>query len=52
MAKASEEADNGRKSRTIYVTDAEWQQINEDAETEGRKVSRHIVKIVQERRSK
>lgn len=47
-AAATEEA---RKSRTIYVSDSEWEEINKDAERQGRKVSRHIVMLVREARA-
>lgn len=44
--------DDGKKSRTIYLTDAEWEQIVTQAEGEGRKAGRHIVFVIQERGAK
>lgn len=37
-----------RKSRTIFVTDSEWQEITEAAEAQGRKPSRHLVLVNRE----
>ena len=44
--------EEGRRSRTIYVSDTEWAEIEDDAEGEGRKVSRHIVMLVRDRAAK
>jgi hypothetical protein len=44
--------EEGRKSRTIYVSDSEWDEINKSADAEGRKVSRHLVMLVRERAAK
>lgn len=44
--------EQGRRSRTIYVSDEEWAEIEADANAEGRKVSRHIVMLVRDRAAK
>lgn len=41
--------DGQKRSRTVYLTDAEWAEINAQASAEARGAGRHIVFVIQER---